>query len=99
MRQRISWIVMGMLFAVPFYGSFAQTSEAIDLNLCWKPQMQHAGFLLAKELGYYDEVGLEVNLTTDIFRGMNDAKAPFNILGLLPEHSMIQMLTLRLLLL
>jgi len=42
----------------------AQTSdlEKVKLQLQWKYQFQFAGFIVAKELGYYQEVGLDVDI-------------------------------------
>ena len=40
---------------------FAGKSE-ISLQLQWKHQFQFAGFYVAKEKGYYDDVGLKVNI-------------------------------------
>ena len=36
--------------------------EKIKLQLQWKYQFQFAGFIMAKEMGYYDEVGLDVEI-------------------------------------
>jgi diguanylate cyclase (GGDEF)-like protein/PAS domain S-box-containing protein len=40
----------------------AQDLQKISLQLQWKYQFQFAGFIMAKELGYYEEVGLDVEL-------------------------------------
>jgi PAS domain S-box-containing protein len=49
-------------FFLPY--SYAQTSsvplEKITLQLQWKHQFEFAGFYAAKEMGFYEEVGLEV---------------------------------------
>jgi len=34
----------------------------VKLQLQWKYQFQFAGFIVAKELGYYNEVGLDVSI-------------------------------------
>ena len=43
---------------------FAQEStlEKVKLQLQWKYQFQFAGFIMAKELGYYKDIGLDVEL-------------------------------------
>ncbi len=43
---------------------FSQTHELtkVKLQLQWKYQFQFAGFIMAKELGYYKDVGLDVEL-------------------------------------
>ncbi|MDX2368132.1 MAG: ABC transporter substrate-binding protein, partial [Colwellia sp.] len=42
----------------------AQTSsiEKVGLQLGWKHQFQYAGFYIAKEYGFYQEVDLDVNI-------------------------------------
>ena len=46
---------------------FAQTKELtkVKVQLQWKYQFQFAGFIVAKELGYYKDVGLDVDLIED----------------------------------
>ena len=41
---------------------FANTLEKVSLQLKWKYQFQFAGFLVAKEKGFYKEVGLDVDI-------------------------------------
>lgn len=43
---------------------YAQTEpiEKVKLQLQWKYQFQFAGFIMAKELGYYRDVGLDVEM-------------------------------------
>lgn len=36
--------------------------EKVTLQLNWKYQFQFAGFIMAKEKGFYEEVGLDVEL-------------------------------------
>jgi len=46
-------------------GTFALTAKAtvpIRVQLEWKYQFEFAGFIVAKELGFYDEIGLDVDL-------------------------------------
>ena len=40
----------------------ANTLEKVSLQLEWKYQFEHAGFIMAKEKGFYEEVGLDVEL-------------------------------------
>jgi len=40
----------------------AGNKESITLQLQWKYQFQFAGFIMAKELGYYNDLGLDVNI-------------------------------------
>ncbi|MBN2817037.1 MAG: ABC transporter substrate-binding protein [Campylobacterales bacterium] len=41
---------------------FSQELEKVRVQLQWKHQFEFAGFYAAKELGYYQEVGLDVEL-------------------------------------
>ena len=52
------FIILALFF------TFAQTKELekVSLQLHWKYQFQFAGFIMAKEKGYYDDVGLDVEL-------------------------------------
>lgn len=38
----------------------------INLALDWTPNVNHIGFLIAKELGYYQEVGIDLNILNPI---------------------------------
>jgi ABC-type nitrate/sulfonate/bicarbonate transport system substrate-binding protein len=38
----------------------------INLALDWTPNVNHIGFLIAKELGYYEEVGIDLNILNPI---------------------------------
>ena len=63
---------------------FAQESEKVSLQLQWLHQFQFAGFYIAKEKGYYKEVGLEVDIkefsrTTDVINEIQNQKATYAI--------------------
>ncbi len=53
-----------VLLALLFFTLFAQDKELekVSLQLHWKYQFQFAGFIAAKEKGFYEEVGLDVEL-------------------------------------
>ena len=55
--------------------------EEVKLQLPWKYQFQFAGFIMAKELGYYKDVGLDVTLleykNTDIIQDLEAAKIDY----------------------
>ena len=53
-----------ILLILFFYVSFiyGQNLEKVSLQLKWKYQFQFAGFIVAKEKGFYKDVGLDVNL-------------------------------------
>jgi len=61
----------------------AKELEKISLQLQWKYQFQFAGFIMAKELGYYEEMGLDVELleydNSDIMQDLLDDKIDFAI--------------------
>ena len=42
--------------------AFANTPKKISLQLQWKYQFQFAGYIIAKEKGFYNAIGLDVNL-------------------------------------
>ena len=61
---------------------FAQDSEKVSLQLQWLHQFQFAGFYVAKEKGYYKEVGLEVDIKEfsskiDIPKDIQNEKATY----------------------
>lgn len=60
-----------ILFFLTFSISKAE-SEKVTLLLKWHHQFQFAGFYMAKEKGYYDEFGLDVDMKVSI--GQNTAK-------------------------
>ncbi|MDA3946070.1 MAG: ABC transporter substrate-binding protein [Helicobacteraceae bacterium] len=50
-----------LIFLIIAFPLFAQ-KEAVSVQLQWLDQFQFAGFYIAKEKGFYDEVGLDVTL-------------------------------------
>ena len=61
-RTRRLSVAMGAagLLAVSSIGSVA-AQDSVSVQLQWTPQAQFAGFYAADQLGYWDELGLEVN--------------------------------------
>ncbi len=51
---------MQMLYCAPI--STTQVLEKISIQLPWKFQFEFAGYIAAKELGYYEDAGLDVSL-------------------------------------
>lgn len=45
-----------------FLAVFANAQKEINVQLLWKNQFQFAGFYIAKEKGYYANIGLDVNI-------------------------------------
>ena len=64
--------------------SFIEANEKVSLQLHWKYQFQFAGFIVAKEKGFYDEVGLDVELkeydfSIDIVDDVANGKSTYGI--------------------
>ncbi|TPE47350.1 transporter substrate-binding domain-containing protein [Maribrevibacterium harenarium] len=61
-------------------------SEKVTLRLQWKHQFEFAGFYMAKELGYYAEAGLDVDILEyengmDIVKEVSEGRSDFGIWG------------------
>ena len=54
------WLAGILLFAVPAAGA-GEGPIPVNLALQWKPQSQFAGYYLARDKGYYREVGVAVS--------------------------------------
>nr|WP_321268583.1 diguanylate cyclase [uncultured Sulfurimonas sp.] len=59
MKNIFKLILIFLLF-IPL--SASAKYEKVSLQLDWKFQFQHAGFIMAKEKGFYEEVGLQTTL-------------------------------------
>ena len=62
----------------------AQELKDISLQLKWKYQFQFAGFIVAKEKGFYKDVGLDVELkefdkNVNVIKDVLESKATFGI--------------------
>jgi len=55
-----SLIILSLLLIIPL--AHSSSLEKVKLQLQWKYQFQFAGFIMAKELGYYQEAGLDVDI-------------------------------------
>jgi len=64
---------MRKLFFVVISCLFLFGNDKIDVLLSWKYQFEFAGFIVAKEKGFYKEVGLDVNL-----KELNDTSSIVN---------------------
>ncbi|MDD2888516.1 MAG: ABC transporter substrate-binding protein [Aliarcobacter sp.] len=63
---------------------FAQELKKVTLQLSWFDQFQFAGYYMAKEKGFYEELGLDVEIIPfefgiDIPRNVNDGKIDFAV--------------------
>jgi len=81
-------MVYSKIFLVFFFLQtiiYAQTHniEKVQLQLQWKYQFQFAGFIMAKELGYYKDVGLDVEIleynNTNSIKDLEDGKIDYAI--------------------
>lgn len=50
------------VFALSSCGRRSRSGQRVRLRLQWFPQTQFAGYLVAKELGFYQEAGLQVEI-------------------------------------
>ena len=58
--KNIRLIILLLLLSVTLYAQ--KKVETISLQLKWKNQFQFAGYYVAKEKGFYDEAGLDVEI-------------------------------------
>ncbi|MEA3513711.1 MAG: ABC transporter substrate-binding protein [Campylobacterota bacterium] len=73
-----------LLLSILCYGALAQETKKVSLQLLWKHQFEFAGFYMAKEKGFYDEVGLDVKLKeysfdVDIVSDVEKGKSDFGV--------------------
>jgi len=68
----------------------AQDLEKVTLQLQWKYQFQFAGFIVAKERGYYEELGLDIELVeynnTNILDELIEGKSDFTLSNSIIVH-------------
>jgi PAS domain S-box-containing protein len=51
-----------LILLLLFVNLFAVSNKKITLQLSWKNQFAFAGYYMAKELGYYDDVGIDISI-------------------------------------
>ena len=66
----IALIKIVLLTSFITFSLYAQTLEKVSLQLQWKHQFQFAGYYIAKEKGFYEDVGLDVAIKESKY-GMN----------------------------
>ena len=74
------FIILSLFFTL----AQAKELDKVSLQLKWKYQFQFAGFIVAKEKGFYKDVGLDVNIkehdkSTDTFKDMQEGKIQFGV--------------------
>jgi polar amino acid transport system substrate-binding protein len=75
-----TWVYL-LLFCLPVV-SFG--ADKVTLQLIWKNQFQFAGYYVAKELGFYDDAGLDVTIKeyefgTDVTQDVLSQKVEFGV--------------------
>ena len=73
-----------ILFIFSFCTLSAQDLKKVTLQLSWFNQFQFAGYYMAKEKGFYEELGLDVEIRPfqfglDISKDVNDGKIDFAV--------------------
>ncbi len=73
-----------LIFFIFFSSLIASTKDRVSVQLLWKHQFEFAGFYMAKKMGYYDEVNLDVTLKeyqvgTNITKEVEEEKSTFGI--------------------
>ena len=59
--SRLKMRILLFLFLISSF-LFSNDLKPISIQLKWKHQFQFAGFYMAKELGFYKDLGLDVEL-------------------------------------
>jgi len=74
-------ILLCILITQTLLYSQSEPLQKVKLQLQWQYQFQFAGFLIAKELGYYKDVGLDVEIieynNTNIIQDLEDGKVDY----------------------
>jgi polar amino acid transport system substrate-binding protein len=60
MRDLFTKFILIFLLSAHLYAN--ENLKKVSLQLDWKFQFQHAGFIMAKEKGFYKDLGFDVNL-------------------------------------
>jgi ABC-type amino acid transport substrate-binding protein/nitrogen-specific signal transduction histidine kinase len=73
-----------LLTLIIFSNLFGKPNEQVSLQLLWKHQFEFAGFYMAKEKGFYNDVGLDVEFKeyqqgTNIVSDVEQGKSTYGI--------------------
>ncbi len=60
--KSLSILFLALMLAFSSNVNAEQSLEKVSLQLSWKYQFEFAGFIMAKEKGFYRSVGLDVDL-------------------------------------
>jgi PAS domain S-box-containing protein len=71
-----------LIFIIPLFAE--KELIPVTLQLQWKHQFQFAGFYMAKERGFYQQLGLDVNIVEyhpniDVIESVNSGKVEFGV--------------------
>ena len=61
-QRKIETMLLFFAFLLSFSSTVKASAEKVSIQLDWKYQYEFAGFIMAKEKGYYQDVGLDVEL-------------------------------------
>ena len=80
--KKIKFLLILMILLSP--PLFAKELKKVTLQLSWLDQFQFAGYYMAKEKGFYEELGLDVEIKPfefgiDIPKDVNDGKIDFAV--------------------
>jgi len=94
-KKVMHFIVLVFFILLSSSTSFAQPLKKVSLQLMWLDQFEFAGFYVAKEKGFYQEFGLDVNIkkftsSTNVLDTVLEDEAQFGISSssLLIENSL-----------
>ena len=82
MRRLLAFIYAGLIACSILLATSAFALEKVTLQLKWNHAYQFSGYYAAKELGYYQDAGLDVQIVplqagTDVVREVTSGKANF----------------------
>ena len=82
MKNNFKLILLVLLLSTNLFSN--NEIQKVSLQLKWKYQFQFAGFIAAKEKGFYKDMGLDVKLleytkATDTIQDMQDGKTEFGV--------------------
>ncbi|WP_022670696.1 ABC transporter substrate-binding protein [Hippea alviniae] len=77
--------VVLILLSIFFLSSYAHALDKVVLQLNWKYQFEFAGYIAAKEKGFYRKAGLDVEIRQynggDVINNVLSGKANFGVVG------------------
>lgn len=84
MRRPLSFSYSCLIACMIFWGNSAFALEKVTLQLKWSHAYQFAGYYAAKELGYYKDAGLDVQINSfqpgvNVIKDVSSGKADFGV--------------------